>query len=238
MTSASNARIEYLQGRAVAAVQRLTGLNVLDAQVVVRHGRFDLYDSAQPSGVNKDNTLGDDVQRVVADVLDGNTTTTAFAAAALLGAVDLPQASAHGETLELRLSDERLGVAGAGSWSYLEVPADDGGVEFWWTGLADTCPDALLVADALKRVFEDGDALAGRRVRDLAHLIPRCQACGGGVVPVVHGMPDEELVAAAALGQVRLAGCLVPGDGAGTGPIGECVDCGQQRGIAMEEDCT
>lgn len=236
MTRSSDARVEFLQWRAVAAVQRLTGLNVSDAQAVVLHGRRDSYDSERSSGVKDGGKLGDDLQGVVADLLDASMTAGAFAVAVLLDAVGAPWASAHGETLELRLPDGRLGLTRTGSWSYLQVSADDGGVEFWWTGVADACPDALLVADVLQRTSQEGEALAGRRVRDVDLLIPRCTACGGHVVPLVHGMPDGELRAAAALGYVSLAGCLVPDAGAGTGPFGECVDCGLQRGLTLEGD--
>lgn len=41
--------------------------------------------------------------------------------------------------------------------------------------------------------------------------IRTCRRCGGRLVPVVWGMPDEELWAQSQRGEVAIGGCIVPG---------------------------
>ncbi len=46
---------------------------------------------------------------------------------------------------------------------------------------------------------------------------PPCPECGSSesVVPIIYGYPSEELVEAAAKGEVKLGGCIVTGDDPG-----------------------
>lgn len=60
-----------------------------------------------------------------------------------------------------------------------------------------------------------------------------CPACGSrDVVPVIHGMPDDEAQAAARRGEVELGGCLVwPRK-----PDRHCRACGHEFGTVTERD--
>ena len=57
-----------------------------------------------------------------------------------------------------------------------------------------------------------------------AEAPPACPTCGSAadVVPIVYGLPGEELMAAAKRGEVALGGCLVSPDD----PRWRCKKCG------------
>jgi hypothetical protein len=49
-----------------------------------------------------------------------------------------------------------------------------------------------------------------------------CESCGGPVVRVVYGIPDENLLEAASAGLVALGGCMIWPDN----PTWKCLNCG------------
>jgi DNA-directed RNA polymerase subunit RPC12/RpoP len=58
-----------------------------------------------------------------------------------------------------------------------------------------------------------------------------CPACGSrDVVPVIHGMPDDEAEAAARRGEVVLGGCMIWPEK----PIWHCRACEREFGMMKE----
>ena len=62
---------------------------------------------------------------------------------------------------------------------------------------------------------------------------PRCERCAGPVVPIVHGMPGEELWGAANHGELAIGGCMVYGDG--RDPSWACRSCGFEFGTSAQD---
>jgi len=62
---------------------------------------------------------------------------------------------------------------------------------------------------------------------------PHCERCLGHVVPIVHGMPGEELWGAANRGELAIGGCLVYGDG--RDPCWACRSCGLEFGTSDQD---
>ncbi len=226
----------FEQVRAIASVQRLTGLAFEQARDVVVDGRHDLYDAQRQSDSDEEETLGDEVRAAIEDHLDSGTPAGAFVVVSLLNAVGAPWWEVYGDTLELALPDDRLALTGSGHWFYLEIPVGRGEYEYWWTGIAADCPDPLLVADVLEAVVRADGPVAGRRVRSLQEVVPTCHRCGAPTVPLIYGMPDAHLMSMARLGYVATAGCVVDDTGLPDPHSGVCVRCGQQRLLTLEGD--
>lgn len=137
--------------RAVKAVQLMTGLDTAEARAVVDgdHSRCD----GDASGLaDPEETLEAEVRAVIEDCLDQHSPAGAINVASLMEAMDAGWSSAYGESIDLRLPDDREVGTGEWRWSRVEVDQDDGSVEFLPTGVDDDCSDPLTVAEALARI--------------------------------------------------------------------------------------
>jgi hypothetical protein len=226
--------LDFAQSRAIASVQRLTGLDHSDARRVVVDGVHWLYEADRPSALSEEETLGDEVRAAISDHLDLTSPANAFVVVSLMEALDGPWREAYGDTIELALPDDGVALVWSGHWSHCAVPIG-GGYEYWWTGLPDDCPDPLIVADALTALVASGPA-AGRVVSEIEQVVPTCHRCGAEVMPLIYGMPDGDLMALGELGVVSLGGCVIPDTGVPDPDLGTCPRCGEQRLLTLGGD--
>lgn len=63
----------------------------------------------------------------------------------------------------------------------------------------------------------------------------KCPECGGRLIRVVYGFPDDELAEAARRGEVALGGCCPPAPGIPS-RAARCSDCGWSPLVERDSD--
>lgn len=138
---------------AIEAVRLMTGLDDEDAAAVVLEGDHERYDGSREGWLeDPDEPLSVEVRQVVEDCLDEDSVAGAWPVAMLLAAMEGGLASVTGDTIELRLLDDRLVLIGENDWSGVEIRNDRHDIDLIPTGVDHDCPDPLTVARALARV--------------------------------------------------------------------------------------
>ena len=97
-----------------------------------------------------------------------------------------------------------------------ELPTDDEIAEF----VVEVWSDALFDRYSM----EEQQEFAALDVNEVVAKPANCPFCGGNIVPIIYGEPNEETFEKAEKGEVKLGGCCL----SGADPQWACAECGQE----------